>query len=186
MEMKYELIEDKKTKIIERLSSDYAQNNISLEEYERLIEYCHKIETDKELTILENILEKTIEENNPIPKSSEQIKSYNNSASSYSTILSTRKITGLAANVKMVNILGETKIYINEEDLIKNETALNVLVVLGEIKIYVPEDVDVICNAIPILGEITIKENPKNTGRNKKLIITGNVILGEIKVKTKQ
>jgi len=181
MESKYEIIEDKKNKIVERLSSEYSQNNISLEEYERLIEYCHKIETDKELIILEKI----IEENNSVPKNNEQINSYNINARNYSTILSSRKITGLLSNENIVNILGETKIYLNEEDFVGNETVLNILVILGEIKIYVPENVEVICNVFPILGDMSIREKQKDIGRSKKLILTGNVILGEIKVKTK-
>jgi len=152
---KLEIIEDKKNKLVERLSSEYSQNNISLEEYERLIEYCHKIETDKEL----NILEKIIEENNAIPKNNGQINSCNNNARDYCTILSSRKITGLLMSGNIVNILGETKIYLNEEDLVEYETALNILVILGEIKIYVPENVDVICNAFPILGDMSIREN---------------------------
>jgi len=181
METKFEIIEDKKSKIIDRLSSEYSHNNISLEEYERLIEYCHKIETDKELVILEKI----IEGNNSVPKNSEQIKSYDNDAGNYSTILSSRKITGSLMSGNFVNILGETKIYLNEEDLIENETVLNVFVVLGEIKIFVPENVDVICNVFPILGDASVRENSRNIGNNKKLRVTGNVILGEIKIKTK-
>ncbi|MDR1247798.1 MAG: hypothetical protein LBK63_00705 [Treponema sp.] len=40
-------MEDKKEKITEALSKQYALNKIFLEEYERLIEYAHKIETEK-------------------------------------------------------------------------------------------------------------------------------------------
>jgi hypothetical protein len=49
-------IEDRKEKITEELSRQYSLNKISMEEYERLIEYSHKIETEKELMILEKIV----------------------------------------------------------------------------------------------------------------------------------
>ncbi|GHV60859.1 hypothetical protein AGMMS49587_03550 [Spirochaetia bacterium] len=52
-------INEKKEALIQRLSEQYAQNIISLEEYERMIAYLHKTETIKET----NAIEKMAEEN---------------------------------------------------------------------------------------------------------------------------
>lgn len=175
-----QVLEERKHKITEKLSSQYSLNYISLDEYERLVEYSQKIETEKEL----NILEKIVNSNNP-----EETK-YNkaileNIEKNYFTLLSSRKTSGPLLSGMITNILGDHKIYLNEEDLINDETTLIVSIILGSVIIYVPDNVYVTCNAVPLLSDISIKDNNKN-GYGKKLIIKGSVILGDIKIKTKE
>lgn len=174
-----EILEERKQKITEKLSSQYSLNHISLEEYERLVEYSQKIETEKEL----NILEKIVNGNSPAETN------YNktileNIEKNYFTILSSRVTSGPLLSGTITNILGDHKIYLNEEDLINDETTLVVSVILGSVVIFVPDNVVVTCNAVPLLSDISMK-NIKNNGYGKKLIIKGSVILGDIKVKTK-
>jgi hypothetical protein len=82
-------LEDKKEEITEELSKQYSLNKISLEEYERLIEYAHKIETEKELIILEKI----VNENNvtTVYKDISKEKINNARAKNEYTILSSKK-----------------------------------------------------------------------------------------------
>jgi hypothetical protein len=45
--------------------------------------------------------------------------------------------------------------------------------------------VEVVCNAFPILGDVSTRDNSESYGVRKKLVINGFVILGDVKVKRK-
>jgi predicted membrane protein len=177
-------MEDKKEKITEELSRQYSLNKISLEEYERLIEYAHKIETGKELMILEKI----VSENNvtTVYKNTEKERINKAGIRSEYTILSSRKISGSILNEingKIISILGDNHIIINDDDLIEDETFIDVVVVLGEIVIHIPEGITVINKAVPILGGIFGNEENKKRNQGKRLTITGKIILGNMTIK---
>jgi len=57
---------------------------------------------------------------------------------------------------------------------------------LGSIEISVPNNVEVINNAVPLLANVSINENAGAGEAAKKLIINGSVILGTIDVKRKK
>lgn len=177
-------MEEKKEKITEELSRQYSLNKISLEEYERLIEYTHKIETEKELIILEKITNENNVTN--VYKSIEKEEINNAHIKNEYTILSSRKTFGSILNEingKIINILGDNHIIINDDDLIKDETFMDIVVVLGEIVIHIPKNVTVINKAVPILGGIFGDEENRNNNQGKKLTITGKIILGNITIK---
>jgi hypothetical protein len=179
-------MEDKKGEIAEELSRQYSLNKISLEEYERLIEYAHKIETEKESIILAKI----INENNAINahKSAGKEEINNVRIRNEYTILSSRKTSGSilnGINGKLISILGDNHITINDGDLINDETFIDVIVVLGEIVIHIPKNITVINKAVPIMGGIFGNKKNKNN-QAKKLIITGKIILGNITIKQKE
>ncbi|MDR0323246.1 MAG: cell wall-active antibiotics response protein [Treponema sp.] len=176
-----EVINERKNKLVEKLSSEYALNHISMEEYERLIEYSQKVETDKEL----KILEKLIDENTSVETNTRREINIGNIEKNYFTFLSSRKTTGPIVSANISNVLGDHKIYLNEDDLIEDETTLNISSVLGSVVIYLPDNVEVVCRVIPILGDVTIKDQFRNKGSRKKLILNGSVILGDLKVKPK-
>jgi predicted membrane protein len=177
-----ETLDERKNKIVEKLSSEYSLNHISLEEYERLIQYSHNIETEKEFRILEKIIEE-----NKSPQMSDNSKTaLNNIEREYFTVLSSRQTSGPITNGNFITVLGSHQIFLKEEDLINKETVLNVTVLLGEIVISVPDNVEVINNAIPLLANVSINESAETGGTGKRLIVRGNVILGEIKIYIKR
>jgi len=53
-------LDEEKDKLTQVLSEQYSQNIINMEEYERILEYINKIETGKEISIIQKI----IQENN--------------------------------------------------------------------------------------------------------------------------
>jgi hypothetical protein len=180
-------VEDKKEKITEELSRQYSLNKISLEEYERLIEYAHKIETERELTILEKI----VNENSvtTVYKDISKEKTNNAHTRNEYTILSSRKTPGSILNEingKIITILGDNHIIINDEDLVKDETFIDVVVILDDVVIHTPKNITVINKAVPVLGGIFENGKNKNTNQGKKLIITGKVILGNITIKQRK
>jgi hypothetical protein len=179
-----ETMEDRKEKITERLSRQYSLNKISLEEYERLIEYAHKIETEKELMILEKIANES--DVTTAYKNTGKEKLHNAGARNDYTILSSRKTSGSALNEingKIISILGDNHIMINDDDLIEDETFIDVLVALGEIVIHIPENITVINRAVPVLGGVFGDGENKHNNQNKKLIIRGKIVLGNLTIK---
>ena len=171
-------LDERKNKITEKLASQYAVNLISIEEYERLVEYSQKIETESELRILEKIVNErnvteTSREKKPLPQEIDK---------EYTNILSSRSISGPMVSGTITNILGDTKITLTEDDLIKDETTLHVSSILGSINIRLSGNINVICNAIPILGEVSNKYK-KGNEYGKNLIIKGTVLLGDIKIR---
>jgi len=174
-------LDERKNQIVEKLSSEYSLNHISLEEYERLIDYSHNIETEKEFRILEKIIEET--------KSAETYNTRtvsNNIEKEYVTVLSSRQTSGPITDGNFVTILGNHQVILNEEDLINRETVLNVNVLLGEIVISVPDNVEVINNAKSLLANISINDGVGTAGAEKKLIVRGSVVLGDLTIKKKK
>ena len=127
METAVEIKETRKNQIIEKLSTYYSLNYMSLEEYERLIAYSNNIETDKELDILENIIEGTRSQSGMKNDDSEPSYQSLENQREYYTILSSRKTSGSILkkeNVKLINILGEHQIILGDDDLVRRETEL--------------------------------------------------------------
>jgi hypothetical protein len=181
MEQLIAFIDGKKKRLTEKLSSQYSLNRISPNEYEKLMDYINKIETDSEIKIFEKIL--YVYENELVELENKPVKNYYN-------ILSHRKIPGSIINEingKIITILGENHIIINEGDLIKEENVINVKVILGETVIHIPENVIIINEAISkIGGEIIIKDKYIKKRKDKFLIIRGEAILGYLTIKIKE
>jgi len=186
-------IEDRKDKIVDKLSTVYSLNQISMDEYERLIKYSQTIETEKELKIFEKIVsEYNVDQYEYVktPEPQQEQKKQNPSVGSNKNenvaILSTRQTTGPITSGNYVSILGDHKIVITEDDLINDETVLNFSVILGDAVIHVDDNISVVNRVIPILADVKITDNVGSRPGRKTLIITGNVILGDIKVKVRK
>jgi hypothetical protein len=177
-------MEDRKEKITEELSRQYSLNKISLDEYERLIEYANKIESEKELMILEKIASES--NITTAYKDTGREKLNNGVVRNDYTILASRKTPGSMINEvngKFISILGDTHIIVRDDDLIGDESFVDVLVVLGEIVIHVPENITVINKAVPVLGGVFEDGKNRQNNQDKKLTITGKIILGNITIK---
>jgi len=186
-------VEDRKDKIVDKLSTVYSLNRISMEEYERLIKYSQNIETEKELQIFEKIVSEYnvdqyeyVKTPEPQQETKEKISSISNHKHEYTTILSSRKTSGPITSGNYVSILGDHKITITENDLVNDETVLNFSVILGDAVILVEDNISVINRVIPVLADVKIADNVGSKPGRKTLIITGNVILGDIKVKVRK
>jgi len=188
-----ELVEERKEKAIESLSTSYAKNRLPLEEYERLVEYINKIESERELIVVEKMVaeyggsEKPVEPAAVYEDEDElSLFGYNHSSGSTLAILSTRIISGpLKSGSQFVNILGSYRIKIRKEDLSKRHNVLSVATILGDCVIYVESGIRVINRTFPILGssEIDKKVNREAREGGPELVISGAVLLGDIKVK---
>jgi predicted membrane protein len=181
MEQLIPIIDDEKKKIMEKLSIQFSLNKIPLDEYEKLVEYINKIQTDSEIKIFEKTL---------YAYENDLVEIENNPIKNYYTILSHRKTPGSIINEadgKIITILGENHIIIDEEHLIKEANTINIKIILGEMVIHVPENVIIINEAISKAGgEIRIKDKYTKKKKDKFLIIRGDVILGYLTIKIKE
>ena len=199
-----EIIEERKEKAIENLSTSYAKNRLPLEEYERLVEYIHKIESERELIVVEKIVHEYSAEddgndisNKPSEKSAGRFSDHDDedepdyyrhhhSSGSNLTLLSSRTISGpVKSGSQYVSILGSEYIKIRKEDLHKQRTILNVVSILGENVIFVESGIRVTNNTIPVLGGAWVDSKVHKQARDgePELIIAGAALLGNVTVK---
>jgi len=184
-----EIIEERKEKVIESLSTSYARNRLPLEEYERLVEYISKVESEREMAVVEKIVaeydgsdEKAVSEtDNETDYYPRHQQPVNNIA-----VLSSRTFSGpLKSGTQFVSILGSGRIKVRKADLGKQQTVLNVVTVLGDSVILVEPGIRVINNVIPVLGNASVDQVAGNQGREggPLLVISGTAILGDVTVK---
>ena len=191
-----EIIEERKEKAVENLSDSFAKNRLPLEEYERLVEYINKIESERELIVVEKIVAE-YGANNASGKAGlsaadddddDEPAQYHNSLSSRNnlTVLSSRTVSGpLKSGAQFVSILGSTEIKIRKEDLAKRRTVLNMVSVLGESVVYVEPGIRVVNNVIPVLGGAWVERKVSKQARDDEpeIVISGQALLGNVTVK---
>jgi hypothetical protein len=185
-----EIIEERKEKAIDRLSDSFAKNRLPLEEYERLVEYINKIESERELVLVEKIVAEHDAPETPVYDDDEEdepdyhprpFRSSGNVA-----ILSSRNFSGpLKSGSEFVSILGSGNIRIRKADLSKRQTVLNVVSILGDCVISVESGIRVNNKAIPILGSSSVnnKVNKQAQEGEPELVIAGIAVLSSIAVK---
>lgn len=186
-------LEERKSKIIEELSVQFSQNEIPMEEYERLVEYINKAESERELVIIEKITRENSlyykEPGEPKSEPREHPGKRENPGEGKTSfaLLSTRHLSGdylAGRDTSIYNVLGSHIIEISDGDLPRGRTDITVLSLLGDVKIRVPPNVKVRINALPILGEArVVRGGEAYTGNGPELVINGTLILSSIKVK---
>jgi hypothetical protein len=189
------IIEERKEKAIENLSTSYAKDRLPLEEYERLVEYINKIESERELVVVEKIgaeyggmetPEKPVyddAEDEPAYYSSNFQSSITNSNL---TILSSRTLSGpVISGSQFVSILGSCHVKVRKSDLSKKQTALDIVTILGDCVISVETGIKESNRAVPLLGGSWTDQKVDKEAENgePELIISGAALLGNITVK---
>jgi hypothetical protein len=197
-----ELVEERKEKAIENLSNSYAKNKLPLEEYERLVEYINKIESERELVVVEKIVAEydagkmsgkkagtNVAYDDDEDDEEDYTSKYNAGrtfANSNVSILSSRSFQGpIKSGTEFFSLLGSAQIRVRKEDLSKRRTVLNVVSILGDCSIYVESGIRVNNKAIPILGSASVNHKVKRETEDEapELVISGAALLGEISVK---
>jgi hypothetical protein len=192
-----EIVEERKEKAIENLSDSFAKNQLPLEEYERLVEYIQKIESERELIVVEKMVaeyggselpKKSAYGGNELPDEDDEVDNYHSPQHQGSSlaILSSRNISGpVKSGMQFVSILGSEYIKISKADLSRRKTVLNVVSILGECVISVESGIRVSNQAIPILGGAwTDRKVERNADDgDPELVISGAALLGNITVK---
>ena len=190
-----EIIEERKNRAVETLSVSYAKNRLPLEEYERLVEYINKIESERELVIVEKIVAEYEEK----PAYHEQKKETDNTHSSNNyqnsdvnlAIFSTRNFTGpVKTGMQFISILGSQQIKLRKKDLTGSKTYLEIVTILGDTTIYVESGIRAVNRSVPVLANSDVSQKVTrqaeitgNPDEDRELIITGVALLGNISIK---
>ena len=184
-----EIIEERKGKAIENLSTSFAKNRLPLEEYERLVEYISKIESERELIVVEKIVaEYDGKSGKPVDgdEDEDEPDHHRHLSRNNLTLLSSRTFAGpLKTGSQFVSILGSGRIKILKKHLKDRQTVLNVVSILGDHVIMVESGIRVINNVVPILGDTKTnhKVDKEAQAEGPELIISGTALLGDISIK---
>ena len=200
-----EIVEERKGKAIEKLSATYAENRLPLEEYERLVEYINKIESERELAVVEKIVaeysaqrpddrsllifplgtgDETSADNDD--DETDNPPDINRSSINNLTVLSTRTFSGkVKSGAQYLSILGSGQINIRKEDLQRKQTVLNIVSILGDCTINVEGGIRVTNRVVPILANADLAKTlaQQEGSGDQELVISGTAILGNISVK---
>lgn len=79
--------------------------------------------------------------------------------------------------------MGGCELDLRECDIKGDEAVLDVVAVWGGIEIRVPMGWAVSVKAVPIMGGVDDKTYPEKEGRKKRLVLTGNIIMGGVEIK---
>ncbi|MEW5800322.1 MAG: DUF5668 domain-containing protein [Bacteroidota bacterium] len=84
---------------------------------------------------------------------------------------------------ELTAIMGGCEIDLREADIKGEEAVLDVVAIWGGIEIRVPMGWSVSVKAMPIMGGVDDKTYPAKEGQNKRLILTGNIVMGGVEIK---
>jgi hypothetical protein len=164
-------IEEAREALIKTLSEHYTQDRVSVEEYERILDYITKIETSKEAEILRKILQEYqgIEDGTSTPEKRLSLFSYRRG-----TVTSVRGKGGT-----YTCIFGMNQIIV--DNLPKGITVLEVHSIFGLTEILIPQHIKIVNKAVPIFGGIFAPQDASSA--ESELHIIGEAVFGNITIK---
>jgi hypothetical protein len=180
---------------MEALSVQFSQNALPLEEYERLVEYINRIEHERELAIVDTIVDKIVSEADlyagnptpsPAPVSTTPVPAGDGEPKLDLALFSNREISGdtlLTRRRSFLALFGNTIITIRDGDLPAGRTVLHVSAVFGNVTIKVPPSLVVSLEAAAYLGNVVSRSQGQRLPCCPELVITGGAYLGNIEVK---
>ena len=181
-----------KDRLTETLSEQYSKNIINMDEYEKMIELVNKIETNRDVMIIDQMVnaysDMAIRPRAPERKESARasVPKTKTKRKEHTSIFSSREISinpagGHAGEFACVfgNML------VNVDDLPEGRTKLVAEAVFGSIEIIVPHYVKVKTNITPVFGGVfTEKETYDDSDDGRpELYIKGDAVFGNITIK---
>jgi hypothetical protein len=178
-------IDEEKDRLSQKLSVQYSQNIISVEEYERILEYINKIETKKEINIIEKIIQENSIENNELPDVQNSEIMIPKTSGKYLSMFSWRSTNVKSINGnggKFISLFGTNRIIV--DNLPKGRTVLNVNSVFGLTEIIVSKNIKIISKAVPVFSGIFAPDEINREDEElPELYITGKAFFGNITIK---
>jgi hypothetical protein len=178
-------IDEERDKLTQKLSEQYSQNILSMEEYERILEYINKIETGREISFIQKIIQENNVTNNELtpPQNDEII--IPKTTEKHLSIFSwrTSNVRPLHGNGgKYISVFGTNRIIVDK--LPKGRTVINVNSVFGLTEIIVPNNIKITNEIAPIFSGIFLpNEINKEDEELPELYIVGKAIFGNITIK---
>jgi hypothetical protein len=185
--------EERKNRVIEALSAQFSHDILPLAEYERLLEYINKAESNRELSIIERIVDENLRYEGREREPYRETAAAEDGGSTHFSfaLLASRETPGdrlRSGQSAFVSILGTNAIDVREGDLPPGRTEVDAVSILGETRITVPPGVAVTMKAFPVAGETRIGkgvETQRSPG-GAELVVTGIALLGNISVRLRK
>jgi predicted membrane protein len=102
-------------------------------------------------------------------------------------IFSAQKIHETSSDYRGGNLtamLGGYELDLRDANITTSPAVLQIFAMWGGIEMTVPEDWDVVSEALPIMGGIEVKTTPTSADPRKQLILRGLVLMGGVEVRT--
>jgi hypothetical protein len=177
-------MDEEKENLTKELSEQYSRNAINMEEYERLLEYINKIETRKEIGIIEKIIQENNANSNELAIAKNNEIAVPKNKAKHLSLFSWR-----TSNVKSINgnggkyisVFGTNQIMV--DNLPKGRTIINVNSIFGLTEIVVSKNIKIVNKAVPIFaGIFSPYEANKEDEELPELYIVGKAVFGNITV----
>jgi hypothetical protein len=178
--------DDEKGKLIEMLSEKYSRNIITMEEYERILEYINKIETEKEIRIIEKIILESASDAGALELNTKNEAAVYEAKEKHLSLFAWRTTNinprdGNGGN--FTTCFGANRIIV--DDLPRGRTILKVNSIFGLTEIIVRQDVKIVNKAIPVFAGIFTPNETRGAEEDlPELCITGKAVFGSITVIT--
>ncbi|MDR2150903.1 MAG: cell wall-active antibiotics response protein [Spirochaetaceae bacterium] len=192
-------IAQRKTVALESLSSQFSHDKITMEEYERLVDYITRAQTERELRIIEKMIADTAllsagaaepsyqNGQSPLPFSGRR---GDDRLADIITVLSSRLTNGLLLQRQQnfITLMADHRITVNAGDLPPGRTVIHTLTILGSTTIFVEPGITVRVAASPLLGSVDAARglSTRSAPGKPELLITGLALCGSIMVMLKK
>lgn len=182
-----------KEKLTHALSEQYSKNLITMEEYEKMLDWVNRVETGRELMAVKTMVyydSKNAEVNYVDYEKSEldskETKKGIKKTKDYVSVFSSQNVSIKPTNGKagtFTSVLGSIQVTI--DDLPKGKTVLMAEAVFGLIEVLVPRHIRVINKAIPVFGGVFASNDVEQVdyeGERPELHIVGEAVFGSITI----
>jgi hypothetical protein len=186
-------VDEENTRLTEKLSDQYARNAINIEEYERLVDYINKIETKKEIVVVENIIQGYSSDHAVEAPVREETSIFERrGGGEHTAIFSMRTTTLESRNGKggtFVSLFGTNKIIADK--LPPGKTVIHLETIFGSTEIVVSRSIKIINKAGMIFSGTFGSEEAYDSSYEKshsdergsaELVIKGDVVFGNITI----
>jgi hypothetical protein len=174
-------IDEVRDTLAQKLSEQYAQNILDLEEYERILQYLQSIETKKEIAIIESIIQR----NGLIGDQNDEIlppltKEKHCSVFSWNTS-HLKPVRGNGGNY--TSCFGTTRIIVDH--LPPGRTIVHINAVFGLTEIVIRKNIKITNKISPLFSGIFFPNETGGEGETlPELYIIGKALFSNIRVKT--
>jgi len=174
-------IEAEKERLSEKLAGQFSRNVITVEEYERLLEYLTKVETRREIAILEDLCLETGAE--ATVYAAPAVRGH---GGRHLSLFSWRSSTLLPVDGnggRYSSVFGANRIVV--DNLPAGRTVLAVNAIFGLAEIVVGKGIKVTVDMSPVFSGVFVSSgvNQEEEARSE-LYITGRALFGNVTVKT--
>jgi hypothetical protein len=174
--MNFEMDREKE-KLINILSEQYAQDLITIDEYERLLEFVNKTETNKEIEYIKKIIDTN--ETYVLKATNQSVEKEN----SNNIILMILKKIFRKNNIRKIKIFsGNYELKLHDIDFVENLLTIKLTIFSGDVIIYIFNNTAVENDIKCFSGKINMsnQNNIRNEEIKNKLILKGNIFDGNL------